>query len=163
MSTIIQRITIDAPQSDVWEILADVGGAARWAPTLSHSTVTTQATQGIGCERECDVHGFGKTTEVITEWQDGRKMGYDVNFEGAPLIRSVHNSFTLSADGDRTIVTLVSNFRMKGGPAGALLDRLVVRRKLGKTIRESLAGLKYYAETGEKIGVEQLAAAASAA
>lgn len=51
---------------------------------------------------------------------------------------------------------------MKFGPIGALMSPMV-SRKLGKTLGESLLGLKHFVETGEEIGTSLPAAAKTGA
>ncbi|MDA0797295.1 MAG: hypothetical protein O2826_01910 [Chloroflexi bacterium] len=61
-----------------------------------------------------------------------------------------------------THVVAQAEFTMKFGPIGALMSPMV-SRKLGKTLGESLLGLKHFVETGEEIGTSLPAAAKTGA
>ena len=147
MTQVSSQIRIDAPKEKVWEVLADFGGVSRWAPTVLDSYSTTGANGGVGAGRHCDVKGFGGIEEEIVRWEAGRSLG--VSLDNAGPIKSSVNEFTVIPGDDGTVVTLTVDFQAKFGPAGAVLDRLVVRRQMEKTITLTLAGLKHYVETGE--------------
>ena len=143
MAKATSEIRINAPKEKVWEVLADFGGVAKWAPPVQHSVSTTEANSGVGTERSCEVPGFGTVTERATEWQEGRRIGYDVKSDGP--IKSAHNSFTLSPAGNETVVTIATDIEMSGSEA----DRIAMEGQLSQFIEVTLAGLKHYVETGE--------------
>ena len=61
-------------------------------------------------------------------------------------------AFSVRPDGDDTIVTVTADYKFKYGPIGALLDWLILARRLRKGMAGLLAGLKYYVETGHLVG-----------
>ena len=149
MSKLTKEVTINAPKEKVWEVLADFGGVARWAPTINHAVTTSEASSGVGCERECDVAGFGKVKERIVEWEEGNYYTYEI--DGVGPMKYVRTTWSVTAVGGGSVVTLSINVRMKFGPLGALLVP-VARIAMRKQARLSLAGLKYHVETGETVG-----------
>jgi carbon monoxide dehydrogenase subunit G len=49
MPSISHSIQIDAPKQAVWDILADIGGVATWAPNVNHAVRTNDIEPGVGC------------------------------------------------------------------------------------------------------------------
>ena len=48
---------IEAAVAQVWEVLADLGEIARWAPTIGTSYLTTETREGVGAGRHLDLVG----------------------------------------------------------------------------------------------------------
>lgn len=149
MSTLEMQVRIAAPVEEVWAVLADFGNVAQWAPTVNHAVITNGPAAGLDCTRECTVEGFGKITERIVEWNEGESYTYELGAVG-PLKRA-RNTWAVRADGKGTRVTFTVRFELRFGPLGAVLDRLVMRRKFAQQLRPSIAGLKQYVETGEPV------------
>lgn len=160
--TIVKRtIHVDVPPEQVWAVLADFGGVSRWSPSVDHSVSTTELAAGVGAERACQVPGMGGITEIATEWEEGSRLAVDV--QGAPFLKTMHAAMSVRADGTGTIAEAEADFSAKFGPLGALMAALMMKRKLGQTLAQTLVGLKHYAETGEPLLAEDAAAAADAA
>ena len=47
MVRIEKQVTIDAPQEQVWAVLADFGSVAKWVPTVNHSVITSGPNGGV--------------------------------------------------------------------------------------------------------------------
>jgi len=71
--------------------------------------------------------------------------------EGVGPMKSMASEFSIRLDGKETLATMTVNFQMKFGLIGALMERLMVRRKISKQIQITLAGLKHHVETGELV------------
>lgn len=149
MSKLTIQVKINAPAEKVWEVVADFGSVSKWAPNVTNSYSTTEANGGVGAGRHCDVVGFGAIEEEIVEWKESRSLTYEV--ENVGPMKSVRNKCSVRGEGNRTVVTFTIDYQMKFGPLGALLDKLVAGRQLGKAAALGLAGLKHYLETGEPV------------
>ena len=160
MSQITKKITINAPVERVWEVLADIGGIANWAPQINHAVTTTEGNPGVGSERQCDVAGFGTVTERFVEWEDGSHFTYEVS--NVALMKLVRNTTSVHAAGDQSLITLTMNFWMKFGPLGAPMIP-IARILMSKQGKLGLAGLKYHVETGELVGTKLPKAATKSA
>lgn len=146
---------IDAPPHRVWEILADFGGVYRYNPSVSRSYLTAGPAGGPGSERHCDLTFAGASVdERIVEWRDGDGYALEIvdganmpPFRGAPRAE-----LAIRPDGEgRTHVRGTLTYRLRFGPMGALMDRLMVRRRLGPAFGGAVAGLRHHAETGEPV------------
>ena len=150
MPRITKEVRIDASKEKVWEILADWGAVSNWAPTILESHSTTEATGGVGAERACEHEKMGHIEERVGAWHEGSSLSYDV-IKGLPFpMKSLNNTWSVSADGDGAVVTLTMDFRMGMGPLGAL-PALMARPMMRNEMGLSLAGLKQYTETGEVV------------
>ncbi len=151
MPEIRRQVKINAPKEKTWEILADWGAVSNWAPTITESHITTEAKRGVGAIRSCDHTQMGKIEEEIVAWEEGTSLSYDV-IKGLPMpMKSLNNTWSVSAEGADSMVTLTMNFGMKFGPLGALMAALAVRRLMHKEMGLNLAGLKQYLESGEVV------------
>ena len=75
MKTLIARRTIPAPADDVWPVLSDVGGYARYAPNIDYSKIVTGSNHGM--VRECG-NRDGRWTEVCSLWDPGQRYAFEV-------------------------------------------------------------------------------------
>ena len=150
MSKLTAQVKINAPAQNVWEVLADLGGIYKWNPGVSHSHSTSENSQGDGATRHCDLTQGGYLKEKAIDWREGDGYKIDVYESNLPIERNVVQ-FTVSPEGDGTLVSVTVDYRLKYGPVGALLDTLIVRRQYRKGFSGLLAGLKQYVETGKVV------------
>lgn len=138
---IIERVAIERRRDDVWEVLADFANVAEWAPFLTQSRVITEGDVGIGSRRLIR-HRWGfRLYETVNEWEEGEHMAYAVR--GAPYpIEGLRESWRIAGNGNGTVVTTRVGYRVRLGSAGALLDRIVIRPMMRRTMRHGLEALK---------------------
>ena len=106
----------------------------------------------MSASRHCDVAGFGGIEESIIEWNEGREFTYV--FTGVGPISEWYSTWSVKPQGDKTLVYTELRYRVRFGPLGALMNALIMRRKLGQSLVNSLAGLKHHVKTGDPIGVD---------
>ncbi len=145
MSTITRQTKINAPANEVWGAIADFGGVYKWAPNVASSYSTTEANGGVGAGRHCEVLGFGGIDEEIVDWKEGH--GYKYQVENIGPIGKLVNEWSVTSDGNNSVVTTIVSYRMKFGIMGALMDKLMVRRSIRKAMAQAQDGLKGYLET----------------
>ena len=149
MPTVSRHVTIAAPREAVWATLADIGSVSRWNPVVTHSVETSDdaSSGGVGASRHCELPGsMGAIDEVVTGWNDLESMSFEIS--GAKMMRSMRARFDLAEDGDRTRVTMTSDFAMTLGPIGSLMAATLGRRMLGRNMEQTLSGLKQHVEAG---------------
>ena len=151
MTTVTQQIEINASADEVWGAIADFGGVYKWAPNVTSSYSTTEANGGVGAGRHCEVQGFGGIDEEIVDWKEGHSYRYQV--ENIGPIGKLVNEWSVTSDGDNSLVTTSASYRMRFGIMGALMDRLMVRRSIRKAMAQSQGGLKVYVETREPMAM----------
>ena len=152
MTVIRSQAQIDAPIEKVWGVLADIGSIDKWNPGVAKSYATSEATQGEGATRHCDITtGNAQLEERAFDWREGEGFKIDVYKSSLPLKRNIM-SFEIEPSGDGTLASVTADYQLKYGPIGALIDILIGRRQAQQRFDELLAGLKYHVETGELIG-----------
>jgi uncharacterized protein YndB with AHSA1/START domain len=154
MSAFSESTTIDAPRDRVWEVLAEIGSIHLWNPGVKDSHSTSEASGAEGATRHCDLQrpngkSAGYLEERAFDWEEGRSFRIEITDSNLPFERAVI-AFALADAGDATTVTVSPDYKLRFGPFGRALDRLAVRRRYAAGIREMLAGLKRYLETGER-------------
>jgi hypothetical protein len=149
MTRLTREVRINAPKEKVWQ---DFGGVYVYNPTVPNSFATSENNGGDGATRHCDLAPFGSVEERILEWRDSD--GYTLEIyagDKTPPFKKAIASIDLVEDGDGTIVKGTLDYALKYGPAGALMDALMVRSKFEQAWSRLFAGLKHYAETGEPV------------
>lgn len=152
MTTLRNHVHIDAPVEEVWNVLADFGGIAAFNPGVVKSRSLGSANSGRGAERQCDLDAKSYIRERIVDWHDGKDLTLEIyEGKGTPPFKDASTTFTVTTSGTGTRVSSILQYRIKGGPLGRLLDRLVVSRKFAPAMVGVLAGLKRHVETGELV------------
>jgi hypothetical protein len=129
----------------LWAILADLEAVARYNPGVKAASVRGSQRTGVGATRTCDLKPKGRVAERVTVWDDGSALGLEVAESDWPIhfMRWVTRVEPFEG-GSR--VTQELEYRVKFGPLGWLLDRVVMERKLRSTLDEVLASLIRHAE-----------------
>ena len=152
MNQVKSQIVIDAPVKQVWEILADFGEVYRWAPSVTKSYSTSDDNSGPEASRHCDIAGFGGIEEEITEWNEGRSFTYRAS--GVGPISHWYSTWSVKAQGDKTLVSTDFRYGLRFGPVGTLMNAMIIRRKLQQSLATALEGLMQHAKTGELTGTD---------
>ena len=123
MKTIEAVATTSAPRQAVWALLEDGPAWAEWG-NWSSVEVEGGGAQGPGAERVLVRRPF-RTRERITEWEPGKRFGYEVI--GGLRVRGYHATVTLEDKPEGgTIIRWRSTYD-HAGPLTALMLRLAVR------------------------------------
>lgn len=154
MGSFSEQTIIEAPREQVWEVLAEIGSIERWNPGVKRSYATSAEPGGEGATRHCDLQRAngkpaGQLEERAFDWREMEGFRIEITESSLPFSSAVV-SFSLADAGSGTRVAVSPEYALRYGPAGRLLDALVVRRQYAKGMRALLAGLKGYVETGER-------------
>jgi len=138
MKTVERTGVIEAPPGRVWDVLADYGAIASWAPNVDHSCLLTECADGVGAVRRIQT---GRTTlrEVVKTWEPSASLSYRI-IGLPPIVRSVTNTWRLAGSGDTTTVTLTSQIDCGPRPPQQAIAR-VVGRRLSTASEQMIAGL----------------------
>lgn len=138
---------IDAPPDHVWQVLSRVGQVHVFSPLVFDSWTTSDAEQGVGATRHCDLGDSGEVDEIVTEWRQGEGFTIEVT-EGLPgVLQDLRVRYDLAPDGDGTAITqtMLIDFR---GPLAGLMAR-AAQGSLRRSIEEVLDGLREVVEAQE--------------
>lgn len=78
-SRVCIEIACSASADALWTRIADIGGIARYMPSLAHSTLRNGRTAGVGAIRNCADRQGRAWSERCTRWQPERRR-FDVEF-----------------------------------------------------------------------------------
>jgi len=145
MTTIQHEISANCPPNRIWALLSDLEAVARYNPTVRAARVHGERRTGVGAERSCELLPSGKVVERVTHWEEGCAVGLEVAESDWPI----HYMKWITRVGPTetgSVITQTLEYRVKFGPLGWLLDRLVMRRKLTTTLDSVFASLVKHAE-----------------
>ncbi|MDJ0955170.1 MAG: SRPBCC family protein [Acidimicrobiia bacterium] len=145
MSTFTTSIVINAPSDEVWATLADIPSIHEWNPGVEASHGTSEETTGLGATRHCDLGGRNFLDEEVVKYETGRRLTMRIVDSNMPF-RSADIHFRLEPEGNATTVSVSPDYRLKYGPVGAVMDRLMVRNMYEKGMNGLLRGLKEHVE-----------------
>ena len=145
MTVISHQLEARCPPQRLWELLATLDAVATYNPGVRAARVRGAAQRGVGAVRECELVPKGRVAERVTTWEEGSALGLELVESDWPLrfMRWVTRVEPRSA-GSRLTQRL--EYRVKFGPLGWLLDRLVMRRKIAGAVESALRGLIAKAE-----------------
>ena len=113
----VTRTTDKSPEA-LWEVLADFPNIANWYSGLKTSVSTSEAFNGVGATRHCELAPVGAIDERILDWEEGSRVRIAAEkYEKAPIKHAIAD-FRIVPDGDQTRLDLSFDFTAKGGVAG---------------------------------------------
>jgi ligand-binding SRPBCC domain-containing protein len=147
VTTLNHHIRIEAPVEAVWEAIAgDLTAVQHYNPTVSSVRLLNAQQQGVGAMRRCELNPKGFVEERVWDWNLNHSVGLEVTASEWPIVFMKWKT-ELQQDGNATLVNQEMQYQLKFGPVGALMDILVMRRKLDGSISEVFENLKRYVET----------------
>jgi hypothetical protein len=132
----------------VWALLSDLEAVARYNPGVAAASVRGTQRTGIGAMRTCDLKPKGRVAERVTVWEEGAALGLEVAESDWP-IHFMRWVTRVSAAEDGSRLTQDLEYRVKFGPLGWALDRLVMERKLRSTLDAVMESLIRHAEAAQ--------------
>ncbi len=152
MSKLTANIIIDAPPSEVWKSIGNVGEVHKWHPVVKTSPVLTDNATGIGATRMCNFHDGTSVVEKVIAIDEGKSVTLELSEFSMPF-NTAHGVVTLvELDGGRTRVEMDFEYTTKYGPVGWLMDAAMIRPMMTKMFDKVLGGLKHHVQTGDYIG-----------
>jgi len=147
MTHIERTIEISAEPATVWSIVSELEQVSEWNPGVTSATCPANArgSVGLGTARRCDLAQGGSIDEVVTQWVEGREIGVAIGSHGG--IRSADMGMTLVPSVAGTRVVAGADYHLAYGPLGPVIDRIVVKRSMGRMLEVGLAGLKEHIES----------------
>lgn len=113
----MRNITLDrqikAPQSAVWAVLADFPNISSWNSGVKNSVSTSDAIEGVGATRHCDLAPMGGLEETVREWEPESKLVISIDSATKIPIKSGLATFSLSAAGDNSDMKLSYDYEPK--------------------------------------------------
>ena len=123
---------VEAPPSAVWAVLADFPNISSWNTGVKKSFSTSDATDGVGAKRHCDLAPMGALEETVQVWEPESRMEISIDSaEGLPIRRGLAE-FALQAIETGTEVSVIYSYEPRFGAVGQLMGRMMIDRQLTK-------------------------------
>jgi ribosome-associated toxin RatA of RatAB toxin-antitoxin module len=146
MTTLYNEIIIDAPIGKVWEALSGIEELEKYDPTVKRSRALSPAGSGLGAIRKVDMKdGKNWFEEKVTVWEQNEALTYELTTCSFP-VQQLKHSYRFEQIGRQIKVKQVTEYKVKYGLIGKILDALMIRKQSDTGIKKFFAGLKSYAE-----------------
>jgi hypothetical protein len=119
----------------------------RYNASVSRAAIAGPKRTGVGAMRVCELRPSGRVVERVTHWTDRRELGLEVAESDWP-IHFMRWVTRIEPEGSGTRISQDLEYRVKFGPLGWLLDRVLMKRKLTRTLDGVFAALVQLAEDG---------------
>jgi len=139
-------IDIDSSREEVWQALADFGGAS-WIPKVVSTEAVSDDQSGVGAEQRIKHLILPSHSKRVMSWSDAQRV--EVRYVGLPeQIASMSENWWLADQKGLIRVTVDQHYELNLGEA---IMNIVpfVQDALKQDLFEALAGLRHYVETGD--------------
>ena len=142
MTTLNHEIYINAPKSQVWDVIANLGGVVKFHPLVTNSYYVTDDKQGIGAARVCELGPDTFVNETAIAWNEGESYTLDVQFTKGqkPPVNSLQGTVSVRGQGTGTVAEMTLEYDPKFGPLGKIMDMMVLRPQFNKLLPSVLKG-----------------------
>ena len=103
LASVAKGIQVYAPTEQVWAVLANIGAVQDYSPGVVKSYYTSNAREGVGASRHCDLLPTGTVEERIVDWRDGEQYSIEI-YEGTEVPYLGVSHFTLRRNGTGTML-----------------------------------------------------------
>lgn len=145
MTKLYHEIFINAAPDKVWAVLADLEAVQNYNPLVAKTQITSQSPRGVGAARHCDFTPKGFSKERVTDWEEGRLIGFDTIESSFPM-KTLRWKTQIAPKNGGTLVTQNLEYTVKFGIIGGLMNALVMKRKYNQILGGIFVGLKKHVE-----------------
>lgn len=149
MTQLRHDIHIEAPLDKVWAVLADLEAVQHYNSGVKHAKYISTVRHGVGASRQCDFKSKGWVKERVIAWEPLQAVTMEF-YESTLPIEFMRWRTVLAPEDTGTRVSQDLEYKIKFGLFGALLDKLVMRRKMDQALSELFVNLKEFVETRAK-------------
>ena len=125
-----------------WDLLSDFANIDFFNPGVRDSHLLNDSVeQGVGAVRQCNLtDGKNYIRERITDWQEGKSYTVSI-YEGTMPLKNTFATLKIEPDGAGSILAMEMEYTPKFGPLGALMNVVMLRRMMEKSMRSVVQGL----------------------
>jgi hypothetical protein len=149
---VTRTVQVATDPAAIWGIIADSRLLPRWAGVVTDVSYLGDEEEGVGMTRHCNVELGGRTgtmTERCVEFLPNRRASYVVDDDTLGFSRMLVDygfTITLEPRSDRTTALRIDTYYTPRNALYALLNQLLLRRRLRRTVDGLLEGLKEISE-----------------
>ena len=148
---VTRTVQVATDPAAIWGVIADSTLLPQWAGVVTGVSYLG-GEEGVGMTRHCNVELGGRTgtmTERCVEFLPNRRASYVVDDDTLGFNRMLVDygfTITLEPRSDRTTALRIDTYYTPRNALYALLNRLVLRRRMRRTVDGLLEGLKEISE-----------------
>lgn len=152
MPTITVTRKTQGSAARVWDLLSDFGAIDAFNPTLKESHLLNGSSKvGLGAERQCTLRdGRNYIHERVVDWQEGRSYRIEV-FGGTMPLDDIQAELAVTPVGVGSELRMTMQYRPRWGVAGRLIEPVLLRPMMRRTMRRVIDGLAERAELADKV------------
>jgi hypothetical protein len=143
-TTLSHRIFIAAPVDVVWHAIADLEAVADYNPTVSKASLMPGPREGVGAGRSCTTKQ-GDVVERVVGWDKPNAIEIELVSSPWPIRSMRWRTEVLPKAGGAEVVQALS-YTPSLGLIGGILNAVVMRRAMDRTIASVFDALKAYCE-----------------
>ena len=147
MTKLHHEIKINAPLEKVWSTLADLESVKFTNPLVKAVKIIPPNKEGVGSARHCDFKDGKFVEERVTAFEPNKSISLDLYKHQWPLV-FMRWTNRLEKHMGTTLLISDTEYELKFGIAGKIMNALVMRRKFSQIIGDALEKTKRYIETG---------------
>lgn len=145
MTKLHHEIKINAPVEKVWKVLADLESVKFTNPLVKTVKIISPNREGVGSARHCDFTDGKFVEERITSFEQNRLISFELYKHQWPLVFMRWTNRLEKHDGG-TLLISDTEYELKFGFLGKVLNALVMRSKFYQIIGGALNDTKKYIE-----------------
>lgn len=145
MAKLQHEIRINAPIEKVWGILTDLEQVGTYNPMVRSVKYITEKRIGVGAGRECQFEPKGSGKERITAIDELKSISMEMYESDWPLKFMKWTNYLTELNGITSIKT-ITEYKMKFGILGSVMDALIMKSKFNKSLDEVFLNLKKHTE-----------------
>jgi uncharacterized protein YndB with AHSA1/START domain len=149
---VTRTVQVATNPAAIWDVIADSTLLPQWAGVVTDVTYLGDGQEGVGMTRHCNVELGGRTgtmTERCVEFVPSRRAGYVVDDDTLGFHRMLLDygfAITLEPRSDHATALRIDTYYTPRNRLYGLLNRLVLRRRMRRTVDGLLQGLKEISE-----------------
>jgi Polyketide cyclase / dehydrase and lipid transport len=149
---VTRTVEVVTDPAAIWGVIADSTLLPQWAGVVKDVTYLGETDEGVGMTRHCNVELGGRSgtmTERCVEFLPNRRAAYVVDDDTLGFHRMLLDyGFTITLDprSDQTTALRIDTYYTPRNPLYGLLNRLLLRRRMHRTVDGLLQGLKEISE-----------------
>lgn len=147
MPTITVTRKSKASAARAWDLMSDFGAIDAFNPTLKESHLLDGSCEiGLGAERQCTLKdGKNYIHERVVDWQEGRSYRIEV-FGGTMPVDDIVAELAVEPEGAGSVLRMTMQYRPRWGVVGRLVEPVLLRPMMRRTMRRVIGGLADKAE-----------------
>ena len=147
MTKLHHEIIINAPIEKVFRTLVDLESVKFTNPLVKTVKIISPNKDGVGSARHCDFKDGKFVEERVTACEPNKSISFELYKHQWPLV-FMRWTNRLEKNGNITLLISDTEYELKFGIAGKIMDALIMRHKFSQIIDDALGKLKTYVETG---------------